>query len=413
MENLEEAKVVKIIKPDRWVYCKKGEFICYENLLVGKNFILGLERPILEIDVDRVIAVRTEDEVAVLDLEGKVLWRKKVKANALAVHEERVALGVGKRVEIYDLEGKRIFKKRVGRVLALDFDDEIVVATDRGLKCLKLKREIWRLNVRANLVRIHDFIAVANYDEFTLLTRDGNVIWKKKLDNVIYDVEFHEDGVVVLTLGSRVKFGFDGRVVEVLKESYDFKFLPYPQIVLERKFEELKKLLKLSKGMNVKGVKKIVEEAEKSFKEKDYGGSYELLIRALEDLKREQLMVKTPKKVRVNREFKLKVAYKNVLHDIVENLIVDLTDLEKYFEVDRKVVEFPPLRRGMVVSEEVKAVPKFEGLFKVFVNAKSNVDEVSKEVSVRVVRGWFDLAGLFRFKRKEREEASPFEELLK
>ena len=73
METLQETKEVKLIKPaDRWVYCKKGDVVCYENIILGRNFVVSFEKPILEIAVDKHIAVRTENEVALIDFEGKV-----------------------------------------------------------------------------------------------------------------------------------------------------------------------------------------------------------------------------------------------------------------------------------------------------------------------------------------------------
>ena len=132
---------------------------------------------------------------------------------------------------------------------------------------------------------------------------------------------------------------------EVVNEMYDFKFLPYPQIVLERKIQELNELLKSSKGIEKKEVKRLVKEAKKVFNKGLYGESYELLKEALEELKKAQLIVKIPKKVKINKEFNIILSYKNVLYDNVENLVIDITDFEKYFDVEQKIVEFPPVRR--------------------------------------------------------------------
>ncbi len=408
-EKIKTDKVIRFIKPDRWVYCKKGDLKSYENLLVEKNFIVGFDKPILEVQIDKVIAVRTEDEVALLDFEGKIIWKKKVKANAIAVHNDKVAIGYGKKIEIFNINGERIFKKRVGRVRALDFDDKIsVVATDKGLKCFFDKSLLWESDIEVNLIKLDYVVGTANYDEFILLTRDGHILWKKKLDNIVYDIDFERDGITVYTLGNRIKFGFEGNVKEVVNEMYDFKFLPYPQIVLERKIRELNELLKSSKGIEKKEVKRLIKEAKKVFNKGLYGESYELLKKALEELKKAQLIVKIPKKVKINKEFNITLSYKNVLHDNVENLVVDITDFEKYFDVEQKIVEFPPVRRGMIVRKDVKAYPKFEGLFKLFINAKSNVDEIGKEIEINVVKRRFSLPML----RKEKEEFS-FEDLLK
>jgi len=403
METLQENKEVKLIKPaDRWVYCKKGDVVCYENLVFGRNFIVSFDKPILEISVDKVIAVRTESEVALIDLEGNVIWRKKIKANAISCRNDRVAVGVGKKILVFNTDGEKIFSKRVGKIHSLDFDENLfIVATDKGLKCLDSEEKRWELSLKANLVRVGYAVAVSNYNDFVLLTKEGQILWNKKLDEIVYDVEFGDDGVVVYTYGSKVKFDFEGKIVEVVKEEYDFKFLPLPYVLIPKKIDDVKALLKQSKSLKPKIVKKLVKLAEKNFKKREYGKSYEFLLKAIEELKKLQLVIEIPKKVYINEAFSIGVGYENVLHDVVENLVVDLTDLEKYFEVEPKTIEFPPVRRGMIVRSDVKAIPKFEGSFKVTINARSSVGDLSKELEIVVGKRRF-----FRlFKREKKEES--------
>jgi hypothetical protein len=403
METLQENKEVKLIKPaDRWVYCKKGDVVCYENLVFGRNFIVSFDKPILEISVDKVIAVRTESEVALIDLEGNVIWRKKIKANAISCRNDRVAVGVGKKILVFNTDGEKIFSKRVGKIHSLDFDENLfIVATDKGLKCLDSEEKRWELSLKANLVRVGYAVAVSNYNDFVLLTKEGQILWNKKLDEIVYDVEFGDDGVVVYTYGSKVKFDFEGKIVEVVKEEYDFKFLPLPYVLIPKKIDDVKALLKQSKSLKPKIVKKLVKLAEKNFKKREYGRSYEFLLKAIEELKKLQLVIEIPKKVYINEAFSIGVGYENVLHDVVENLVVDLTDLEKYFEVEPKTIEFPPVRRGMIVRSDVKAIPKFEGSFKVTINARSSVGDLSKELEIVVGKRRF-----FRlFKREKKEES--------
>ena len=403
METLQENKEVKLIKPaDRWVYCKKGDVVCYENLVFGRNFIVSFDKPILEISVDKVIAVRTESEVALIDLEGNVIWRKKIKANAISCRNDRVAVGVGKKILVFNTDGEKIFSKRVGKIHSLDFDENLfIVATDKGLKCLDSEEKRWELSLKANLVRVGYAVAVSNYNDFVLLTKEGQILWNKKLDEIVYDVEFGDDGVVVYTYGSKVKFDFEGKIVEVVKEEYDFKFLPLPYVLIPKKIDDVKALLKQSKSLKPKIVKKLIKLAEKNFKKREYGRSYEFLLKAIEELKKLQLVIEIPKKVYINEAFSIGVGYENVLHDVVENLVVDLTDLEKYFEVEPKTIEFPPVRRGMIVRSDVKAVPKFEGSFKVTINARSSVGDLSKELEIVVGKRRF-----FRlFKREKKEES--------
>ncbi len=406
METLQENKEVKLIKPaDRWVYCKKGDVVCYENLVFGRNFIVSFDKPILEISVDKVIAVRTESEVALIDLEGNVIWRKKIKANAISCRNDRVAVGVGKKILVFNTDGEKIFSKRVGKIHSLDFDENLfIVATDKGLKCLDSEEKRWELSLKANLVRVGYAVAVSNYNDFVLLTKEGQILWNKKLDEIVYDVEFGDDGVVVYTYGSKVKFDFEGKIVEVVKEEYDFKFLPLPYVLIPKKIDDVKALLKQSKSLKPKIVKKLVKLAEKNFKKREYGRSYEFLLKAIEELKKLQLVIEIPKKVYINEAFSIGVGYENVLHDVVENLVVDLTDLEKYFEVEPKTIEFPPVRRGMIVRSDVKAIPKFEGSFKVTINARSSVGDLSKELEIVVGKRRF-----FRFFKREKKEESLIE----
>ena len=229
-------------------------------------------------------------------------------------------------------------------------------------------------------------------------------MWNKKLDEIVYDVEFGDDGVVVYTYGSKVKFDFEGKIVEVVKEEYDFKFLPLPYVLIPKKIDDVKALLKQSKSLKPKIVKKLIKLAEKNFKKREYGKSYEFLLKAIEELKKLQLVIEIPKKVYINEAFSIGVGYENVLHDVVENLVVDLTDLEKYFEVEPKTIEFPPVRRGMIVRSDVKAIPKFEGSFKVTINARSSVGDLSKELEIVVGKRRF-----FGFFKREKKEESLIE----
>ncbi len=397
MENVSKLEGVKIIKPvDRWVYCKKDDIICYENILVGRNFLISLGYPILEISVDKFIAVRTLKEIALIDFEGKVLWKKDLKANAISCKGDRVCVGVGKKVLVFDSEGKKVFSKRVGKVVSLDFDDVIFVLTDKCLKCIDFNgRELWKVDLKGNIVRVGYAVAVADFDRFYLLSRDGNVLWDKKLDSIVYDFEF-DDLLTVYTYGSKVRFDLEGRVVEVVKEEYDYKFLPQPQVFLSKRLKEVEGFLK---DLKSRRLKKVFKVAKRYYKRYEFGRCYETLERVIEGLKVLQLILKMPRRLYVGEVAEITVGYKNVLHEVVENLVIDLTDFEKYFEIEPKSMEFPPIRRGMVVRERVKIIPKYEGLFKVTVNVKSDVDEFSRDIEVKVGRRFFK-----RRKKEERED---------
>jgi hypothetical protein len=61
----------------------------------------------------------------------------------------------------------------------------------------------------------------------------------------------------------------------------------------------------------------------------------------------------------------------------------------------------------MTVRSEVRAVPKYEGVFKVEIDAKSNLDELKKEIEIKVVKRGILSFGFGR--RKKKEEESLFE----
>jgi len=384
------------LKPvDKWVYCKKDEFVCYENILVGKGIFIRFERPILEISVDECTVVRTENEIALID-EGKIVWRRKLKSSAVSCRGDKVAVGIGKRLIIFDKEGKEILRMKVGKIFALDFDEDlIVVATDKGLKFIS--KDTWNVDLKANLIKVDFVVAAANYNEFYILTREGDVLWRRELDEIVYDVELN-DNIIVYTLEGTVKFDLNGNLIDIVKEKYDFKFVPYPNIYIPKKISELKVLIANLKEMKPKVAKTYLKRAKKLFRAGRYGESYACILKAFENLKDVQLSLKIPKKVFLNKEFTIEVSYKNVLYENVEGLKVDLTDFEKYFEIEPKVVEFPQMKRGMFVKFEVRAVPKYIGIFKVEVNARSNVDEIRREMEIRVVKKRIGVS----FRRRER-----------
>jgi hypothetical protein len=397
------------IKPvEKWVYCKDKDYTCYENILIGEDIYVRFDKPILEVSVDKFIAIRTTDEIALIDKSGKIVWKKKIKANAIRQFGDVVLVGVGKKLVVFDTNGDKIKTKKVGaNIRVIDAKEEIVVASDKGLHAFNLNYEkIWELNLSGIItIKIDFFIAVAVKNEIVMLTPEGDILWRKVVNGLVYKIEFEEDGVkVYLFENSVIKFSLEGDVVEITQVSYDFKFLPLPWIVVRDKLNDLKELIKSAKELKPKVVSKLYKEAEKLYRKGEYGSAYELIEKAKKLLRELQLVVKIPKKVYLGKEFKINVYYKNVVDEVVEDLKVDLTDLEKYFELSTKILEFPPIKKNMFVSEEVKAIPKYEGLFRVEIDSKSNVGEVKREFYIRVVRSRFDIFSKLKLKRKEKEE---------
>jgi len=397
------------IKPvEKWVYCKDKDYTCYENILIGEDIYVRFDKPILEVSVDKFIAIRTTDEIALIDKSGKIVWKKKIKANAIRQFGDVVLVGVGKKLVVFDANGDKIKTKKVGaNIRVIDAKEEIVVASDKGLHAFDLNYEkIWELNLSGIItIKIDFFIAVALKNEIIMLTPEGDILWRKVVNGLVYKIEFEEDGVkVYLFENSVIKFSLEGDVVEITQVSYDFKFLPLPWIVVRDKLNDLKELIKSAKKLKPKVVSKLYKEAEKLYRKGEYGSAYELIEKAKKLLRELQLVVKIPKKVYLGKEFRINVFYKNVVDEVVEDLKVDLTDLEKYFELSTKILEFPPIKKNMFVSEEVKAIPKYEGLFRVEIDSKSNVGEVKREFYIRVVRSRFDIFSKFKLKRKEKEE---------
>jgi len=117
------------------------------------------------------------------------------------------------------------------------------------------------------------------------------------------------------------------------------------------------------------------------------------------------LIIELPKKVHLGEGFTIGVSYKNVVDNVVENLKVDLSDLKKYFDISQDVLEFPPIKRGMSVSEEVNATPKYEGLFRIEIKSESNIGEVKKEFYIKVVKRKMPFR-LFKSREKKEEEDS-------
>ncbi len=119
---------------EKWVYCKDKDVICIEEFLHLKDLKIRFDEPILSVSVDKYVAIRTRNEVVLLDKEGNILWKKKVKSNAISQYSDYVAIAKGKKLKIYNANGEEVLSKRIGRkISALNIGKLIIVGSDKGL----------------------------------------------------------------------------------------------------------------------------------------------------------------------------------------------------------------------------------------------------------------------------------------
>ena len=66
------------------------------------------------------------------------------------------------------------------------------------------------------------------------------------------------------------------------------------------------------------------------------------------------------------------------------NVVVDLSDLQKYFDIQDKM-EFPGIRKGMTLREDIKFRPKYdEGSFPVVVTIRSGDSKMLLNYTIKV-----------------------------
>jgi hypothetical protein len=404
---------IKQIKPkEEWVYCKYNkEYICFENFIYfeSENIKVELDEPILAISVSENILVRTKSKIVLLTKAGEIIWQKKVKASAICHYKNYIAFSKGKKLIVFDTTGNKIFSKKVkDKINAIDINDEyVLVGSRKGIHVFRGKELVWELMLgNVTLVRVGNVILSALEDELVVISLEGELLLKKKFDSVIYNLDFEGDSIRVHLFGGHViKLTLDGNILEVYKEEYDFKFLPLPWITVKRELEKIKESLDYAKKIKPKNVKKMIKIANKLFKKCEYGKAYELILKATDELRTLQLQVVMPKKASIDDPFTVTVRVHNFFDEVLENVEVDLTDFEKYFEISEKIINFPPIKKGMYIEKSVEVVPKFEGLLMVEASAKFSWGEVHRTFQIRIKRK----RSIFRFrsfKKKEEKEES-------
>ena len=405
-EEKEEKRKILIPK-DLWIYCKVGEFTCYENVLYSENLWVKFDEPILSISVDGYILTRLKSEVVLLTKDGKILWKKKMKSTAICHKGEVIAVAEGKKLVIFDAEGKKIVKKKFkAKITSLDISDGIVVGTERGICFFKDGEILWELPIEnVTLVRAGEIIIAAREDEIIALTSDGVPLWHQKFENIVYDVELNGE-IKIHTLGHLVTLTLDGKISSVVKEDIE-RFLPLPWITVRRELEKLKENMNLAKKLKIREIKRDFKKAKKLFKEYRFREAYEIIKEANEKLRELQFQILIPKRVILNKNFHITLRFYNFFDEAVENISVDLTDLENYFEIEERSVGLPPIKRGMFIEREITAKPKYEGLFSVTVEIKCNLGKFEKRFKIRVKKGFllWNITKLMRRGEEKKEES--------
>ena len=330
-----------------------------------------------------------------------MIWTKKMKSTAICHKGNVIAVAKGKKLILLDVDGRETLKKKFkAKITSLDVSDGIVVGTDRGVYFFKDGEILWELPIeKVTFVRAGDIIIVAIEDEIVALSSDGVPLWRQKFENIVYNVELNDE-IKVHTLGYLVTLSLDGRISSVVREEIE-KFLPLQWITVKRELEKLKEKMNAAKKLKIKEIKRDFKTAKKLFKKYRFGEAYEIIKKATENLEHLQFQILIPKKVSLNRNFYIKLKFYNFFDETVDNLTVDLTDLENYFEIEERIVDLPPIKKGMFIEKDILALPKYEGLFLATIEIKCNLGDFQKKVKIRVKKGILKL----RWREKKKEES--------
>ena len=407
-EAIALEEVNKIKPKEKWVYCRdvvKGEYLVFEDIIYLGNKKIKFDEPILSVSADVYVALRTINKVIILDKNGEIVWSKRIKKlSAIGHKSEYVAIGKKKKVFLYNTSGRKIFSKKIkGKVLSLDLDEKIFVGSEKGVHAISYTGELlWELYIGSiTVIRAGVVVAAAKEDELIVLSPDGEMLWKQKFDSIIYDIYIIQNKVkVYLFSGSIVTLSIDGKIIEISKEEFEYKLLPIPWIIVEKELKKLNLMLKEAKKIKPKKAKKLAKKAKKLYKKRMYGLAYEMIIQAYEELKDAQFQIILPKIIAAERSAILLCRFHNFFDEMLEDIEVDITDLEKYFEISEGIFVLPPLRKGTFIEKRIKIRPKYEGLFMVEINIKSSFGDVQKKFKIRV-RGLGFFTRLF-VREKER-----------
>ena len=392
---------------DKWIYAldPKKNYKCIENYLYIGNHEIKLDRPILEASSDWFVSVRTKNKIFTYDFNGNLVSEIKTKSSAIYQREHYLAYSKKKKIEILDLEtDSKIYSKKIrGNINSIYTNKErIIVGSSKGLHAFDYDENlIWEIDTEpVNLIKVKDFVLAAQNDGILALSLDGELLWRFNLKDVIciYDMDITPKGIKIYTIDKGLlTLSKNGTLESIEDLHYEYKFLPMPDKTSQRLLEILKDKIKKIKAKDVKSVKKMHKNAKKLVKAEKYGAAYMLLLRALNKLKELQFQVLAPKKVPLGKQFFITLRFTNLFDEPIENIVVDLSDLDKYFDVPASFLELPPIRKESYLERKIGAYPKYEGKFHVKVNVKSNIGEVKRNFTIEVKRRRFLF---FREKRK-------------
>ena len=398
---------VSIFSREKWIYAedpRKGYKCIEEFLQIGEKKI-RLKRPILEASSDWYLALRTKDRLYVYDLNGEKILELKAKASSIHQKEGYLAFSKKKKVEIIDIESKStVFSKKLKSKLNSVFINKtkILAGGLKGLYAVDFEGDlIWELDIGPiYFIRAGNIIVAAKDNRIFAISNDGEILWKYDLNDVVYKAEIGKEDVKIYSFNTGLlTFTLDGKLESIEDINYEYKFLPYPELVSQRLLNDLKsKLKKVKKIKERKEIKKSYKNIRKMIKKEKYGIAYNLSLKTLEKLKKAQFQVLVPKKIYLGKSFDINLRFFNFFDENVENIVVDFTDFEKYFDIPVDVMELPPLRKDMYLERKIKAFPKYEGKFTVTVNIISSVGEFRKNLNVEVKRRRF----LFFFREKRK-----------
>jgi hypothetical protein len=338
------------------------EYICLDRELIG-NFAREFDKVIHAISVDRRIALASGDKLYVLDENGDILWNKKIKGLSIIAHRGNSIAAYGKnKITVFDIEGKKLYKVKVKDVLSMDIGEHFYVGTKDGLQIFLEKEELGRyeLGVVTGIKILDDNLVLSTEKEVMEITKTGRVIWKKTvthdLEDTILDLCVSPEGIRVHTFsGKNMIISTDGKSVTTI--AFPFRYLPKPRVSLPFMLEDIENTYKLI-GTKSKDMKKLMKTSRKHLKKDNFNEALFTTEMAMETLNRLQLQVKIPSKVSGEFEIVLK-PHNYTLKEL--KVVYDLSEMKDYFRLSKDVVEFPPIMRGMTVEEIVKAEPIYTG----------------------------------------------------
>ncbi len=392
---------------NKWIYAidQKKNYKCIENYLYIGNREIQLDKPVLEVSSDWFIAVRTKNKIFVYDFNGNSVSEIKVKSSAIHQREHYLAYSKKKKVEIVDLEtDDKVYSKKIkGIINAIHANKEkIVIGSTKGLHAFDYNENlIWEIDTDpVNLIRAKDIILAAQDTGVLALSHSGEFLWKCNLKDVIYiyDIDITPKDVKVYTIDKGLfTLSRDGNLEGVEDLHYEYKILPLPDKVSQRLLNILKSKIKKTKAKEVKNVKKMYKNIKKLVKAEKYGLAYVLSLRALNKLRELQFQVIAPRRVSLGKQFYLTLKFANLFEEPIERIVVDLSDLDKYFEVPTSIFKLPPIRGDSYLERKIWIYPKYEGKFHVNVSIMSNVGEIKRNFTIEVKRRRFLF---FKEKRK-------------